>query len=126
MQTKPLLYGLIGFFIGGLIVSIAATSIDQPVETASDMSMNQMTGSLKNKQGDEFDQAFISSMIEHHEGAVEMAKLADKNAKHQEIKQLSLDIIDAQEKEISQMKEWQKDWGYAESLQYHGMDGMNH
>ncbi len=24
METKPLLYGLIGFFIGGLLVSIAA------------------------------------------------------------------------------------------------------
>jgi hypothetical protein len=30
METKPLLYGLIGFFIGGLIVSIAATTFDKP------------------------------------------------------------------------------------------------
>lgn len=30
METKPLLYGLIGFFIGGLLVSIAATTFDKP------------------------------------------------------------------------------------------------
>ena len=29
METKPLLYGLIGFFIGGLLVSIAANTFDK-------------------------------------------------------------------------------------------------
>ena len=31
MATTPLLDGLIGFFLGGLIVSIAATTFDKPV-----------------------------------------------------------------------------------------------
>lgn len=30
MDTKSLLYGLIGFFIGGLLVSVAATTFDKP------------------------------------------------------------------------------------------------
>ena len=30
MQTKELLYGLIGFFLGGLLVSVAATTFDKP------------------------------------------------------------------------------------------------
>lgn len=30
METKPLLYGLIGFFLGGLLVSVAATTFDKP------------------------------------------------------------------------------------------------
>jgi len=29
METKPLLYGLIGFFLGGLLVSIAAHTFDR-------------------------------------------------------------------------------------------------
>ncbi len=29
MQTKPLLYGIIGFLLGGLIVSIAAVTIEK-------------------------------------------------------------------------------------------------
>lgn len=114
METKPLLFGLIGFFLGGLLVSVAATTFDQPNTTATtDMTMGQMTESLKDKQGDEFDKAFIAGMIEHHEGAVEMAKLSNDNAKHDEIKQLSNEIIAAQENEITKMQQWLKDWGYS-------------
>ncbi len=112
METKPLLYGLIGFFMGGLLVSVAATTFEKPATDTAGMSMNEMTGTLTGKQGDEFDKAFIASMIEHHEGAVEMAKLSAANAKHVEIKQLSQAIIAAQETEIAQMKQWQSDWGY--------------
>ena len=127
METKPLLYGLIGFFIGGLIVSLAATTLDKSATMpASDMSMSQMTGSLQGKQGDDFDQAFISAMIEHHQGAVDMAKLSASNAKHDDIKQLSLGVIAAQEKEIDQMKQWQIDWGYMNNPQSHSMNGMSH
>lgn len=110
MDTKSLLYGLIGFFIGGLLVSIVAT-----VQSDSDnsMTMSQMTDSLKGKSGDEFDKAFLQEMISHHKGAVDMAKLAEKQAKHDEIKKLSLDIIKTQNNEINQMQSWQERWGYS-------------
>jgi len=126
METKPLLFGLIGFFLGGLIVSVAATTFEKPADTSSDMSMNQMTESLKGKQGDAFDEAFIASMIEHHEGAVAMAELAEGNARHDEVKKMSIGIITAQEKEINEMKQWQMDWGYSGSPKSDHADGMNH
>lgn len=107
METKPLLYGIIGFFLGGLLVSVAATTFDKP---ATDMS--QMTTQLEAKTGDEYDSAFIANMIDHHRSAVDMAKLSAERAKHAEIKQLSTEIITAQEKEISQMHKWQQAWGY--------------
>ena len=116
MESKPLVFGLIGFFLGGLIVSVAATTFDRPklepgsaVET---MSMTAMTDNLAEKTGDAFDEAFIASMIEHHQGAVDMAELAQANAKHDEVKRLANEIIGAQQLEIAQMKRWQKDWGY--------------
>jgi len=112
METKPLLYGIIGLFIGGLVVSTAAT-MEKNAEKSSDMTMSQMSSGLRDKKGDAYDAAFLNSMIEHHEGAVEMAKYAEQNAKHEEIKQLSRDIIAAQQTEISQMKQWRTDWGYA-------------
>jgi uncharacterized protein (DUF305 family) len=113
METKSLLYGLIGFFIGGLLVSVAATTFDKPTGNQNtDASMSQMTSSLQDKQGEDFDKAFIENMIMHHEGAVEMAKMSAKNAKHEEIKLLSDEIITAQKIEITQMQQWQKDWGY--------------
>lgn len=118
MDTKPLLYGLIGFFIGGFVVSVAATTFDKPEEksnstTSMSTSMQASANILRDKTGDEYDAAFISEMIVHHEGAVEMAKLSATNAKHDELKVLSTEIIKAQDKEIKQMKQWQKDWGYS-------------
>lgn len=130
MQTKPLLYGLIGFFIGGFIVAVAATTFDKPSEqaktdtnTSMTASMQMSADSLKGKTGDDFDAVFISEMIAHHQGAIDMAKLSAANAKHDEIKQLSSDIISAQEKEIGQMKQWQKDWGYSTSSADHNNMG---
>lgn len=126
METKPLLYGLIGFFLGGLLVAVSATVMNTEDESVSNssmssMSMDDMTNYLKDKTGDEFDKSFISGMIAHHEGAVEMAKLADKNAKHEKIKTLSKNIIAAQEKEISEMKQWQMDWGYSMTTDHNSM-----
>lgn len=111
METKPLLFGLIGFFMGGLLVSVAATTFDKP-NTTSEMSMTQMTEDLKDKQGDDFDQAFIANMIEHHRTAVDMAELSSDRANHQEVKDLSSAIITAQQKEINEMKKWQIQWNY--------------
>lgn len=122
METKSLLYGLIGFFLGGLIVALAAgsdgqTNTQQSMMNNNDqMTMMQMTEALEGKRGDEFDAAFIAHMIDHHEGAVVMAQLSEANAKHEEIKELSRDIISAQEKEIDMMKGWQKDWGYTSEI----------
>lgn len=109
METKPLLFGIIGFLLGGLLVSVAATTFDKP---ADDMSMDDMVKRLEDKKGDRFDEQFITDMIVHHQAAVDMAKLAKESAKHQEIKVLSQDIITAQESEIHAMKQWQKAWGY--------------
>jgi uncharacterized protein (DUF305 family) len=115
MDTKSLLIGIISFMAGGLLVSIAAVTFDKPqTESTSsqDYSMSMMENSLKNKTGDDFDKEFLTQMIVHHEGAVGMAKQAEQSAKHDEIKQLAASIITAQEKEISDMKSWQKMWDY--------------
>lgn len=111
MDTKSLLTGLAGFILGGLVVSVAATK-QKPVQPTNGMTMSGMTESLKGKTGDDFDRAFLSTMIEHHQGAIDMARLAETRAKHSGIKDLSRDIIAAQEREISQMKQWQAEWGY--------------
>lgn len=125
METKSLLYGLIGFFAGGLLVAIAATTFNQSElkDATRSMSMESMVADLKGKTGDAYDDAFITNMIAHHKGAIEMAKLSGSNAKHDEIKKLSEDIILAQEKEIRQMRQWQLDWAYLVTTNH---DAMNH
>ncbi len=72
--------------------------------------MDAAASNLKGKQGLDFDEAFISDMIVHHQGAVAMATLASANAQHQEIKDLAKAIVSAQTTEINQMRQWQKDW----------------
>lgn len=72
--------------------------------------MDDMMAGLNGKVGDEFDKAFLAEMIMHHQGAVEMAKAALQNAKHQEIKDMANAIISAQTSEINQMKMWGKSW----------------
>lgn len=117
METKPLLYGLIGFFIGGLTVSFAATTLHQGSALQHDdmsSSMQMSTQELAKKTGDDFDKAFIDEMVIHHEGAVAMAELAEKNAKHSELRQLSKEIVAAQNKEISVMQRWKEAWGYVD------------
>lgn len=72
--------------------------------------MEDMMQGLDGKTGDEFDKAFLSEMIMHHEGAVQMAEAALQNARHEEIKTMANAIISAQTEEIQQMKDWQRSW----------------
>ena len=51
----------------------------------------------------QIDGAFITTMVPHHQEAVDMAALARKRARHREIRRLAAEIIDAQEREIQQM-----------------------
>ena len=112
MQTKPLLYGLIGFFLGGLLVSVASVTFNKNEVQTDHSSMDAMTERLKNLSGDEYDKVFIDDMIAHHQAAVDMAAMSAKQAKHDEVKKLSEEIIVAQTKEIAEMRSWQMFWGY--------------
>ncbi len=136
MNNDKLLYGAVGLILGIVLTWVFAVSavngnnmgmmrmmgmhnntsnssmMDGHQSDADDMSgaMSGMMSGLQNKTGDDFDKAFLSEMIVHHEGAVDMATVALSNAKHQEIKDMAKAIIDAQTKEIGQMKTWQQAW----------------
>lgn len=55
------------------------------------------------------DKRFIDRMVPHHRSAVAMAEVALDNAEHQEIKELSKDIISTQEAEITELKDIKRD-----------------
>lgn len=52
------------------------------------------------------DRDFALSMIPHHQGAIDMARIALKHGKDPEIRKLAEDVVSAQEGEIAQLKEW--------------------
>lgn len=133
------LWGIIGFLLGIVVtVFFAANAVNNRMtgmmrmmgirtemaqekkengmmreqKMGADMSMKEMMEAIEGKTDDDFDKAFIRGMIVHHQGAIDMANVAKKDARHDEIKNLADDIISAQTKEINMMQEWQKNWGY--------------
>jgi len=83
-----------------------------------DHSANDMPGmmdegrmvALEDLQGQGFDLAFIETMSEHHEGAIEMAETVLAEGENAEVAQVAESIIEAQRAEIDQMRQWQQDW----------------
>jgi uncharacterized protein (DUF305 family) len=71
---------------------------------AADHSM--MSGMSSIQYTGDADRDFVSHMIPHHEGAVEMAKVELKYGKDAKLRKLAKDIIAAQDKEIAFMKQW--------------------
>ncbi len=61
-------------------------------------------GAMDFSMAENVDQAFAEMMIDHHEGAIRMARLAEERAGHDEIKELAEDIIAAQQSEIEIMR----------------------
>ncbi len=67
------------------------------------MSADEMEA-LEAAAGEEFEQLFLEMMIEHHEGAIEMATTEQSAGEHPEAIELAETIIDAQQDEIEQME----------------------
>ena len=68
------------------------------------MGSGGMARQMVMENGKYSDKAFIDAMVPHHQGAIEMAEVALKNAEHEEIKELSRNIISTQEAEIEELK----------------------
>ena len=49
-------------------------------------------------------------MIPHHQSAIEMAQVALEKSKNPKIKELAVNIVSAQQKEIGQMTRWRQQW----------------
>ncbi|OLT13895.1 DUF305 domain-containing protein [Actinomadura sp. CNU-125] len=60
---------------------------------------------LEQAQGEAFDRAFLTMMIEHHEGAVEMAKTEQASGQFPPAKEMAGSIVTSQSAEIAKMRE---------------------
>ena len=82
-----------------------------PTKTsAEEMKAMGMTNPDELANEEPFDLAFIDAMIPHHQSAIAMAKVALEESNNPEIRGIAEDIVRAQEREISQMKEWRERW----------------
>lgn len=72
--------------------------------------MHDMNAALVGKTGDAFDREFLTQMVVHHEGAVDMAKKVLEVSKRPELIRLANGIIAAQTGEIQTMNAWKAAW----------------
>lgn len=105
------------------------TSQNSSAGTASKKEAPQSDSKFANLKGDAFDEAYIAGMLAHHEGALNMSENAGAFAVHDEIRTLTGNIIQTQSAEVMQMRTWQKEWGYKETMSgghnSHGGGGMD-
>lgn len=95
-----------------------STNASPPMTANSNIgAMHDMSGmdhsmmqSAPNAASAPYDLQFIDTMSGHHQAAIEMARPAETNAQHAELKEMASHIIRDQEREISQMKGWREQW----------------
>ncbi len=135
-MNEKMIYGVVGLILGAVIMNVfgwngcgyynddanygrmSQGGMMHRMQDGSMMSndndmggmMRSMMSGISGKTGDDFDKAFLSEMIIHHEGAVEMAKEVLAKSKRPELIKLANDIISAQTTEINMMKNWQTTW----------------
>lgn len=80
-----------------------------PADSTASADHSQMKSS-PNAAAQPYDLQFIDTMILHHQGAVDMAKIALSKSTNEELKGFAKKIIDDQEEEIGRMKEWRAKW----------------
>ncbi len=74
----------------------------------------EMMGMMEDPQAladaEPFDHAFMNNMIPHHQSAIAMAEVALEESENPEVRSIARNIVDSQQSEIEQMKQWCQQW----------------
>ena len=109
MSIRQVQNGFLKMVLFGLILALSACA-GSTQQTPTVPAMTPHMDMTTNPSDAEFDQMFIDMMVTHHQGAVEMAKIAQGRANHPEIKTLADSIIASQQDEITKMQGWRETW----------------
>lgn len=111
--------------IAGVVVLAGCSDGSGDSTAAAGSAASSAAGSASASASAEFndaDVAFVQGMLPHHEGALEMAQLAEGRAQDPRVLDLASRIEAAQEPEIETMTGWLQAWGQPESDDMGGMD----
>lgn len=93
--------------------------------SSADMGMDGGAGKLA--RAGNVDAAFAAMMVEHHRGAIRMARQALRRAQHPQLRRLARAIVQAQQLEVAIMKPFAGSGsGKMAGMGSGGMAGMNH
>lgn len=132
MNQNTIVIVLVAFLLGGIggyALNISSNGHEErgmmthTADTNETMTTQRMpdNSTMNNSNGNDMDhmmnmmvaseQEFLVGMIPHHQEAVDTAKeVIARGGTTPEIRQLAEDIVVAQEREITAMKQWYQDW----------------
>jgi uncharacterized protein (DUF305 family) len=89
----------------------AAAPADRPAAQAYRAANAKMHKDMDITFTNDADADFVRAMIPHHQGAIEMAKVALQYGKDEQTRKWAIDVIREQEREIAEMQAWLKKRG---------------
>lgn len=109
MQSMPqTCMGMMRQMMGGMAPGAGQSSQQGPPHSRENTAaMNKMHGPMMEagKSADP-DDAFVRSMIPHHQGAIDMAQIVLKYGKDEQSKKWANDVLREQTREVKEMQDW--------------------
>jgi uncharacterized protein (DUF305 family) len=88
--------------------AISTSATDTPAAKAYREANAKMHRDMDIAFSNDADVDFVRGMIPHHQGAIDMAKVALQHGKDEQTRKWAADIIREQEREIAEMQAWLK------------------
>ncbi|WP_442931828.1 CopM family metallochaperone [Microvirga sp. CF3062] len=111
LPTLAAAQGAHGGHFGHSTPAQAARTPDMPATQGYRQANEKMHKNMDIAFSGNADIDFVRSMIPHHEGAIDMAKVALQHAKDEQVRKWAQDVIREQEREIAEMQTWLKSKG---------------
>jgi uncharacterized protein (DUF305 family) len=84
----------------------AAPASSSPVIREFEAAGDRMHRDMGLRLTGDADRDFAQAMIPHHQGAIDMARIVLEHGRDPELRDLARGVIEAQEKEIEQLRDW--------------------